>query len=110
MIKLLFSILLFSSFIVSRQTINNDELIEEIKPVEQTQKFSNSSKKTQNNNVKDNIQEQVLIEEQQDSYIQEMENLMENNDWNGVIIKDSDDENSDMKEIIFKDEFEMIEE
>lgn len=105
MLKLIFMILLYSSLVSSHQSMNNEPEIEEIQPVEKTQTFPNSNnkpKKVENN------QEKQLTPEEQDAYIQEMENLLnESDDGNDIIIKDAGNEASDLKEIIFKDDFDI---
>jgi len=106
MFKRLFMILLYSTVISSHQNLNTGTKIEEIKPEEQNQTFSNS-----NNKIKkvENNQEKPLTSEEQENYIQEMENLLnEADDGNDIIIKDAGNEASDLKEIIFKDDFDMI--
>jgi len=105
MLKLIFMILLYSSLISSYQSVDNKPEIEEMQPVEKTQTFSNSNnkpKKVENN------QEKPLTPEEQDAYIQEMENLLnESDDGNDIIIKNAENEASDLKEIIFKDDFDI---
>jgi hypothetical protein len=85
--------------------MNNQPEIGEMQPVEKSQTFSNSDnkpKKVENN------QEKLLTPEEQDAYIQEMENLLNDaDDGNDIIIKDAENEASDLKEIIFKDDFDM---
>ena len=105
MLKLIFMILLYSSLTSSHQSMNNQPEIEEMQPVEKNQTFSNSDNKTKK---VENNQEKSLTPEEQDAYIQEMENLLNDaDDGNDIIIKDAENEASDLKEIIFKDDFDI---
>lgn len=109
MIKFLL-IILFSTVVSSPKTTNTEVESEEIKPVEQTQTFSNSNNKPKTvENKQENTQEHELTLAEQDAYIQEMENLLNETDGWDMIIKDVENEGSDFKEIIFSDEFDMIE-
>ena len=115
MLKLILVILLYSSLISSHQSVDNESEIEEIKhPVEEVQTFSNNRKKQTNKVVNNNEEKPQSLEwyvqtpEEQEIYIQEMENLLnESDDGNDIIIKDVEDEASDLKEIIFTDDFDM---
>ena len=105
MLKLIFMILLYSSLASSHQSMNNQPEIEEIQPVEKIQTFSNSDNKPK---IAENNQEKLLTPQEQETYIQEMENLLNDADeGNDIIIKDAENEASDLKEIIFKDDFDM---
>ena len=109
MIKFLL-IILFSTVVSSPKTTNTEVESEEIKPVEQTQTFFNSNNKPKTvENKQENTQEHELTLAEQDAYIQEMENLLNETDGWDMIIKDVENEGSDFKEIIFSDEFDMIE-
>ena len=110
MIKILFIILLFPTVVSSPKTTNTEIESEEIKPVEQTQTFSNPNNKPKTvENNQENTQEHELSLAEQDAYIQEMENLLNETDGWDMIIKETENEDSDFKEIIFSDEFDMIE-
>ena len=100
-------ILLYSAVIFSYHSLDNKTEIEEIKLVEQNQTFSNSNYKP---NKVENKQENELTPAEQNAYIQEMENLLNETDGWDMIIKDVENEGTDFKEIIFSDDFDLIEE
>lgn len=104
MIKLISMILLCSSFVSSYQNEVNKLEIEETQQIGQNHKFSNS-----NNKAKEEKTDygNVLTAEEQNAYIQEMETLIDTADGNDLIIKDAENEASDLKEIIFKDDFDI---
>ena len=106
MLKIILIILIYSSMISSSKEISIEPEVEEIQTVEQNNIFSNTNNELKeplnNNHGKDQTPEE------QEIYIQEMENLLnESDDGNDIIIKDAEDEASDLKEIIFKDDFDM---
>jgi len=106
MLKLIFVILLYSSLVYSNQGVNSEPEIEKIQQIEHVPTFSNSKNKPKE---VENNQEKTLTPEEQDIYIQEMENLLkESDDGNDIIIKNTENETSDLKEIIFKDDFDML--
>ena len=115
MLKLILVILLYSSLISSHQSVDNESEIEEIKhPVEEVQTFSNNRKKQTNKVVNNNEEKKTSLEwyvqtpEEQEIYIQEMENFLnETDEGNNIIIRDAENEASDLKEIIFKDDFDI---
>ena len=115
MLKLILVILLYSSLISSHQSVDNESEIEEIKhPVEEVQTFSNNRKKQTNKVVNNNEEKKTSLEwyvqtpEEQEIYIQEMEKFLnETGEENNIIIRDAENEASDLKEIIFKDDFDI---
>ena len=107
MLKIILIILIYSSIISSSKEISIEpEVEEEIQTVEQNHTFSNSNNEPKE--IVNNNHEIKQTPEEQEIYIQEMENLLnESDDGNDIIIKDAEDEASDLKEIIFKDDFDM---
>lgn len=107
MLKIILIILIYSSIISSSKEISIEpEVEEEIQTVEQNHTFSNSNNEPKE--IVNNNHEIKQTPKEQEIYIQEMENLLnESDDGNDIIIKDAEDEASDLKEIIFKDDFDM---
>jgi hypothetical protein len=92
--------------IFSAREISIEPEVEEIQTVEQNHTFSNNNNEPKE--IVNNNHEIKETPEEQEIYIQEMENLLnESDDGNDIIIKDAEDEASDLKEIIFKDDFDM---
>lgn len=105
MLKIILIILIYSSIISSSKEISIEPEVEEIQ-TEQNHTFSNSNNEPKE--IVNNNHEIKQTPEEQEIYIQEMENLLnESDDGNDIIIKDAEDEASDLKEIIFKDDFDM---
>lgn len=106
MLKIILIILIYSSIISSSKEISIEpEVEEEIQTVEQNHTFSNNNEPKE---IVNNNHEIKQTPKEQEIYIQEMENLLnESDDGNDIIIKDAEDEASDLKEIIFKDDFDM---
>ena len=105
MLKIILIILIYSSIISSSKEISIEPEVEEIQTVEQNHTFSNNNEPKE---IVNNNHEIKQTPKEQEIYIQEMENLLnESDDGNDIIIKDAENEASDLKEIIFKDDFDM---
>ena len=106
MLKIILITLIYSSMISSSKEINIEPEVEEIQILGQNQTFSNTNNEV--NKILNNNQERAQTPEEQDAYIQEMENLLnESDDGNDIIIKNAENEASNLKEIIFKDDFDI---